>query len=478
MGLDEAVALANAQISESDLYPITKENVDYFINELGYKGIGTYEEMESKLAATGLPIRNFYITNKVMSVFVYYDYPVCVELFYMLEDYSFPGMDMSLGEYIRDVEKRIRKKYDAKDFFGVLHYAHKNAIFMLMNRLYWEVEEKDRFEFFISNYTHYDYGHTVLSKDMVLDVFRCQTSEQRKELLDSLEKIASGVNYVTVYRGQSDKSTNHEDAISWTASKEVAEFFAKRHGFDGEVYVGKVHKDDILAYYTGRGEEEVLIRPKSIRQAQSLNPITITKDIEGMEKEGYMTEYGLYRGTFIQEKYFDNFDGIHGNKHCSRVLLHCLSMSRELGLSDEDRAILSLSACLHDIGRVNDYEDKTHGIRSVDCIGEYEIMVFGINAVNTKREYDILDLDEDADDILYFIIENHCISDTEAKENLNKTGWVADKLARAWRLFEIFKDADGLDRVRLGDLDSDYLRTAAGRNRVLIAYNYLKALVK
>ncbi|WP_416493782.1 hypothetical protein, partial [Bacillus mycoides] len=89
---------------------------------------------------------------------------------------------------------------------------------------------------------------------------------------------------------------------------------------------------------------------------------------------------------------------------------------------------------------MNDDEDKTHGIRSVDCIDEYGIMIFGVNGVNTKREYDIIDLDDDEIDILYFIMENHCIADEEAKGNLKETDWDEDKLARTWKLFEIFKD--------------------------------------
>lgn len=101
MGVDEVTALSNMQITEADLYPITKENVDYFINELGYQGIGTYEEMVQKIQKTGLSIENFYITNKVLSVFVYYKYPVCIELMFQLEDFPNPvGKSYTLGEYI------------------------------------------------------------------------------------------------------------------------------------------------------------------------------------------------------------------------------------------------------------------------------------------------------------------------------------------------------------------------------------------
>lgn len=479
MGLDEVISLTNAQISESDLYPITKENVDYFINELGYKGLETYEEIIEKIKATGLSLNNFYITNKVMSVFVYYDYPICIELIYQLNSFPNPmGGELRLGEYIQKMQGYIMEEYEQQDFFGVLYRSHKNCIFMLMNKLYWELKEEDRFKFFLDNYTHYDYGHGVLTKELVQDAFRCQTPAQHKEMLTELESAVGKSNVVMVYRGQSDKSTHYTEAISWTLSEAVASKFAKRRGFDGEVYMGSVHKDDIMTYYTGRNEEEVLVKPHAVKDVKSMNQVSMTGDFETLTAEKYLEEYGLYRGTYILEEYFGNFNGIHGGLHCSRVLLHCLSMAREMKLSNEDRAILCLSACLHDIGRENDDEDETHGERSVECIYDLGISLYSINAVNSEREYDLDYLDDDEEDILYFLMENHCISDKKAKEKLEEKDWDEDKKTRTWKLFEIFKDADGLDRVRLGDLDSNYLRTSAGKRRVFIAHSYFKVVNK
>lgn len=477
MGLDEVTALSNVQITEDDLYPITKENVEYFVNELGYKGIDTYEEMVQKIEKTGLSIENFYMTNKVMSVFIYYKYPVCIELVFMLGDFPNPvGEDYTLGEYIRKASKYIMDDYNNKDFFGTLQGSHKNCIFMLMNKLYWEVAEKDRFKFFLDNYTHYDYGHGVLSKELVQDAFRCRTPEQCKEMREEMEKVTGKTLAVTVYRGQSDKSTNYTHSISWTLSKEVATRFAKGRGFGGEIYMGTVLMKDIMVYYNGRNEQEVLVVPSAVKDVTSMNQISMTDDFEILKKERYMDEYSYYRGTYLLEKYFHNFNGIHGNTHCSRVLLHSLSMARELQLPDAERHVLALASCLHDIGRIDDEEDETHGKRSTECIIDHGIDMFGINCVNTEDNYELEYLEEDAEDALYFLIENHCISDEKAKNELEQSTWSEEKKAYVWRLFEIFKDADGLDRVRLGDLDSNYLRTEVGKRRVFMAYSYLKVV--
>ena len=41
-----------------------------------------------------------------------------------------------------------------------------------------------------------------------------------------------------------------------------------------------------------------------------------------------------------------------------------------------------------------------------------------------------------------------------------------DRAHPHWRLTSLLKDADGLDRVRLGDLDPEYLRNAPAREMI------------
>jgi hypothetical protein len=63
---------------------------------------------------------------------------------------------------------------------------------------------------------------------------------------------------VTIYRGS---SFNNEKGLSWTLSKEKAEFFAQRFAQRrGKVYEQEVSKDQILALFFGRGESEVILK--------------------------------------------------------------------------------------------------------------------------------------------------------------------------------------------------------------------------
>ena len=67
----------------------------------------------------------------------------------------------------------------------------------------------------------------------------------------------------TVYRGCHGFN---EDGVSWTTDEEVAKKFALRMAIDGKCVLieGTVHKNDIIAYYLGRGEDEIVVHPRHV----------------------------------------------------------------------------------------------------------------------------------------------------------------------------------------------------------------------
>lgn len=67
----------------------------------------------------------------------------------------------------------------------------------------------------------------------------------------------------TVYRGCHGFN---EDGVSWSLDREVAEKFAINMAIDGKrmLLEGVVHKNDIVAYYTGRHEAEIVVLPKHV----------------------------------------------------------------------------------------------------------------------------------------------------------------------------------------------------------------------
>lgn len=66
---------------------------------------------------------------------------------------------------------------------------------------------------------------------------------------------------VTVYRGVTTHNAKNVKALSWTLSRETAEWFANRFGEKGTVYEAQIDKKHIYAYFSGRNESEVIVDP-------------------------------------------------------------------------------------------------------------------------------------------------------------------------------------------------------------------------
>ncbi len=130
--------------------------------------------------------------------------------------------------------------------------------------------------------------------------------------------------------------------------------------------------------------------------------------------------------------------GLHGVTHIERVCFLGLLLCNELDLSEDDARLVLTAGAFHDIGRLDECEDEEHGLRSAKAVHRY---------VPCQEE----DLK-----IVEAAIEGHSVSDSKMLAIIDKHG-IAD-VSRAERIAKVLKDADGLDRVRTGDLDPEYLR--------------------
>jgi hypothetical protein len=133
--------------------------------------------------------------------------------------------------------------------------------------------------------------------------------------------------------------------------------------------------------------------------------------------------------------------GIHGVGHAARVLLWANHLARRdlaAGLVIDLEAV-RWAAVLHDVRRQDDGRDAAHGTRAAAWIRLHARTI--LPALTTEQVARVA-----------FAVEWHVPDDHAAP-------WLSPEL-------RALKDADGLDRVRLGDLDVRYLRTDAARARV------------
>lgn len=144
---------------------------------------------------------------------------------------------------------------------------------------------------------------------------------------------------------------------------------------------------------------------------------------------------------------------IHGVYHNIRVSLYILIISTIEKLSTNDFRIVIDAAKYHDIGRINDLEDKEHGKNSSKKIQFL------------KEKYSNEDYN-----ILKTIIECHCLNDNMFVEIANKNN-VSD-IERGKILLNVLKDSDGLDRVRLEYpyININLLRTSSAKRLIIYSY--------
>jgi HD superfamily phosphodiesterase len=130
--------------------------------------------------------------------------------------------------------------------------------------------------------------------------------------------------------------------------------------------------------------------------------------------------------------WFHKPDGIHGVSHTRRVSVHARVIAQAVGVSRWQLEALTRAALWHDIGRVHDGVDPSHGVRS-----HYKVLSLGLHD----------GLDDRLCKAVFFAVEQHCTTERYVPAEAARLGDDAEPALHVWR---ILKDADGLDRVRLG----------------------------
>lgn len=443
MNIADIMTKVKEQILERDLIPITGEEK---------------ETLENLIKNSNLDINDFYVNDKLLDRYVYWKNPIYA---------SFPVLDPNLiNHYLKSIEVKT-EEFNKGNYTDLLLFADTGTIITL-NNLYWKLSKEERYKTFIDVYTHIDRGYSLIDPLIIKDVLK-NKPDINNDLPDE----------IVIYRGEGTKSTTYTETYSWTTDIEIACFFAVRLSLSGKIYQAKINKKNIIAFITDRNENEIIVLPEHLKEVKEIPMDDTMETMKKLQNEGYLEEYMLYRNTFISSNDYKEPNGIHGISHVKRVLIHCLNLSRILNLSDMERGMLAMAAIYHDIGRINDEEDTIHGIKSWKKFKKKNKPLLCINVVPIVKEtgtvdsaeYHLEPIDYENEKIIKFIIENHCISDDKAIETLNKSK--IENKQFAWNLYCIFKDADGLDRVRLdpylGEVDIKYFRNKETVNQLLFA---------
>jgi len=152
-------------------------------------------------------------------------------------------------------------------------------------------------------------------------------------------------------------------------------------------------------------------------------------------------------------------DSIHGVAHTQRVWIHTQELAEELELAEWDREALRYAALWHDIGRTHDHGDYYHGAKSAG-----KVVGLGLH-----------------EGIEPWLLETVLYAITHHSGSEHRGERAAERLQDSevgLCVFRVLKDADALDRVRLGsdDLDVNRLRFEESRHRVARAWALLESV--
>ena len=129
---------------------------------------------------------------------------------------------------------------------------------------------------------------------------------------------------------------------------------------------------------------------------------------------------------------------VHGRGHIHRTLLYAALIAWKEGLEEDDVRQFFRAAAYHDVGRSSDGFDLYHGARSA-------LRLEALTGVSGE------DLTE-----LQAAVSAHARPDSDMESILR--AYAPEDYPRTLKLTRLLKDADNLDRVRLGDLKTRYLR--------------------
>lgn len=172
---------------------------------------------------------------------------------------------------------------------------------------------------------------------------------------------------------------------------------------------------------------------------------------------------------FLRASGYDASGSIHGMNHIRRVMVHAEGMARAEGFAPWEVQALMHAARWHDIGRTDDGVDYYHGAKSAG-----KVLALGLH----------LGLEPLVYETALAAVTHHSGSEEHGERAMANleffqgagAGYRRHRVPAegALRVFRALKDADALDRVRLGDLDTSYLRLDSSHGRVDLAWQLLE----
>lgn len=392
------------------------------------------------ITASELNEDDFYVNlNHPEKPFCYYRGTVFLEFANTKQDLS------NLKKHIINTENQLNKAVAARDFDSFLKIVDPRLAPDLFMEVFSFIPDQDKYPLFKELLDHNRFSREVFDPAFISKATRYKDAHEGMPLADEQ-------GYVKIFASAGRMSELETQALWYTDINRAIQQMISVASRQAELYQARVHISDVKSYSARRFENEVTLEPWQACQIKHLDMIKIAELLPLMQTQGMIGWY-FYYARQIKSEWFHNPEGIHALSHTKRVLLLGILLAYLENLSDQERDLICLAAIYHDIGRLTDGYDTTHGIASYRKLVSKGLLT-RIPATELET--------------IRFIIELHAVADKAALKQLSK--YELPDIDRTLKLYNLFKDADGLDRVRINDLNPDYLRNPGAHKLLLLAH--------
>lgn len=428
-----------------------KMNSDKFISRNGLVSINTTEslsfddiapslkQLQNYIAINELDADDFYInSSNRKKPFSYYRGAVYWE---------FKETD-NLKQHITAIENRLNQAVATRNFASFLKIVDPRLAPDLFMEVFSFIPDQEKYPLYIQLSNENPYSQDILGSEFIKQVLRYKDANETMPLSDEWGnvKIFSWANRVAELKNREIWYTDINNAINKMLSANQ----------ESDLFQALINVKDIKNFKAQKYEKKVLLNPWQIINANQMDMIKIS-ELRSLPQKQKLTERYFYYARQIKTNWFHNPQGIHALSHTKRVLLLGLILSHLEQLSEQDEKLICQAAIYHDIGRITDGYDTSHGVASYRKLAAKGLL----NNISAAEQ-----------ETLRFIIELHAVADRAALKQLNK--FDLSDVDRTLKLYNVFKDADGLDRVRINDLNPDYLRNPGAHKLVLLAHQLLR----
>ena len=374
---------------------------------------------------------------------------ILFNIFLFGDKYVSPIGNGSLEDDVMKLVNDIESKSGDGIYRSAILHLNDRMRMEYLNLLLENDKTQDIYEIFMDFYKMSDFGCGSVSHDNMRKLVSLKSAAEKAETAELIRDLPDEV---ILYRGEGDKSTPTGQSFSWTLDINMANFFATRWADqNARLITAKTKKENIIEYFDT--EQECLVMPDDI---EIINIIEMYGTDGLSDKFNKVADqYHLYRDLMLINFEFDS--QIHGEAHSARVLLLSLMLADAHGLSKRDKTILSIASVYHDIGRTHDGIDDDHGDASAELYQD--------------DPFHLPDLTSCYNPVSEFLIRYHSLPDEVGLAHIQENTELSKNDKKNTLLFNIFKDADALDRIRLGykDLDMNQLRLDESKKMPLIA---------